>query len=105
MRPSNQCSRTITALFKRYMHPTGFAWKKVPVERRMLYWGEFKKEFRWSYPDEEVLSLFWKKCQDRYKDMVHHMKKDDYRRARKRLDFVRQEDWPGWIAYWQTEDT
>ncbi|KAH6785945.1 hypothetical protein C2S51_038400 [Perilla frutescens var. frutescens] len=86
-------------IFKRYMHPTGFAWKKVTVDRRMLYWAEFK-----SFPDEEVLSLFWKKCQDRYRDMVYHMKKDDYQAGNK-PDFVFQEDWPAWIAYWQAEET
>ncbi|KAH6805147.1 hypothetical protein C2S51_029978 [Perilla frutescens var. frutescens] len=69
----------------------------------MLYWAEFK-EFRWSFPDQDVLLLFWKKCQDRYRDMVYHMKKDDYQ-VGKKPDFVRQEDWPAWIAYWQAEET
>ncbi|KAH6824083.1 hypothetical protein C2S53_004049 [Perilla frutescens var. hirtella] len=88
--PSNTTSRAITAIFKRYLHPTGFAWKK--------------KEFRWIHTNEEVQLLFWKKCTDRYRDMVYHMKKDDYL-VGKKPDFIRLEDWPAWVTYWQAEKT
>ncbi|XP_019153442.1 PREDICTED: uncharacterized protein LOC109149905 [Ipomoea nil] len=97
--PSNTCSHTITKILKQRIYPDGYTWKTVSNEYKEYYFEEFKKYFKWDETiNSQVHKVFLTQTSTRYTDMVSKIKKN--RTSSGKPEFVHEDTWRIWEAYW-----
>ncbi|KAH6777598.1 hypothetical protein C2S51_008910 [Perilla frutescens var. frutescens] len=101
--PSHEVSTATTQMFKKYVDSAGGSLKSMPRPTKEQYFKDFRKLFTWQpCLDEMVRHLWFSKAAERYRDIIHTIKKN---MNRKRPAYIPLEVWPIWMAYWEAEET